>query len=82
MNTGCLPEINVQLWQSSRTCSRLEPRGWGCRLMDALNRHCCRKQPSCSLLPHGFPPLHWDERWEALGEIPQRRKQSGYGAIP
>lgn len=24
MNTGCLPEINVELWHLRRTCSRLE----------------------------------------------------------
>lgn len=56
MNTGCLPEINVRLWQSRRTCSRLELRGWGYCLMVALNRRCCRNQPSCSpLCPRPLP---------------------------
>lgn len=56
MNTGCFPEINVQLWHLRRTCSRLELRGWEWCLMDALNSHCCPHQPSCSpLLPQLLP---------------------------
>lgn len=80
MNIGCSPEINVRLWQLRRTCSRLEPRGWACRLMDALNRHHHQKQLSHSPLP--LPSSVWGQAFGNTREISQCRKQTDYRTIP
>lgn len=80
MNTGYFPEINVQLWQLRRTCSRLELRACEWCLMDALNRHCCQNQPSCSPLPPTAPSLLFGANiWNHSDKYPSTESRVAVG---
>lgn len=78
MNTGCLPEINVQLWQSRRTCSRLEKLGM---VFDGCSEQALLPKPAI-LLPcaHTAPSLLFGANiWNHLGKYPSTESRGVVG---